>query len=162
MARILATARVLPANVLRFYIEFTGPAKADFDRDQVRLTDSGGNRIEDAFLLLGHELWSPDGRRLTHFMEPGRIKRGMGASLAHLPVFVLSEEYRPEIGFGGRSRRKQFAMAAPQLTSLNEADWKLAQIPRARSRDRLLLRFDRLMDGALVDEIAILTPSGSC
>jgi len=156
-SRILPTARDLPANVLRFYVEFSGPAEADFDRDQIRLTDGAGRAIDDAFLLLGQELWSPDARRLTLLMEPGRIKRGMGAGPSHLPVFLTGQEYQLDVSTGGRPLHKRFTIEAPRLKPLNEADWELTYVPRARSSDCLLLRFDRVMDNALVaDEIAVL------
>lgn len=160
-SRILPAARELPANVLRFYVEFSEPAEADFDRDQVRLSDGAGRVINDAFLLLGQELWSPDARRLTLLMEPGRIKRGMGADPSHFPVFYASQEYQLDVLTGGRPLHKRFMIEAAQLKPLNEADWELTCVPRARSRDHLQLKFDRVMDSALVaDEIAVLAPTG--
>jgi hypothetical protein len=68
----------LPANVLRFYIEFSAPAEADFEREKLRLRTATGEVIQDAFLMLNGKLWSTDGRRLTIFMEPDRIRRDMG------------------------------------------------------------------------------------
>src|SRR5215470_10087101 len=76
---IWPTANRLPANILRFYVQFSEPAEAVFDRAQLRLITATSALVPDAFLMLNEELWSPDGRRLTVLVEPGRIKRGMGS-----------------------------------------------------------------------------------
>ena len=43
----------------------------------------------DPFLVLPQELWLVDGRRLTVLMEPGGIKRGLGADPSHEPALVV-------------------------------------------------------------------------
>lgn len=77
--RISPQAEVLPANTLRFYLHFPRPAEAHFDRDHLWLLDEEEQVVRDPFLVLSSELWSLDGSRLTVLMEPGRIKRGLGA-----------------------------------------------------------------------------------
>jgi hypothetical protein len=91
--RISPEAEVLPANTLRFYIHFPRPAEAHFDRDQLRLLNEEERAVRDPFLVLSQELWSPDGRRLTVLMEPGRIKRGLGADPTHDPALVVGRAY---------------------------------------------------------------------
>ncbi len=44
---------------------------------RIHLLDADGKPIERAFLELGEELWDPDGKRFTLFIDPGRIKRGL-------------------------------------------------------------------------------------
>jgi hypothetical protein len=85
---ISPAADLLPANILRFYVQFSAPAEAAFERAQLRLIAADGEVVPDAFLVLNEELWSPDGRRLTVLMEPGRIKRGMGPDSAHAPALI--------------------------------------------------------------------------
>ena len=84
---------MLPANTLRFYIHFPRPAEAHFERDQLCLLDDKEQVVRDPFLVLSQELWSPDGRRLTVLMEPGRIKRGLGADPTHEPALVVGRTY---------------------------------------------------------------------
>ena len=39
--------------------------------------DDRGREVKDAFLALDVDFWSPDGRRYTVFLDPGRVKRGI-------------------------------------------------------------------------------------
>src|SRR5580698_4185570 len=91
--RISPQAKVLPANTLRFYIHFPRSGEAHFDRNQLWLLDDREQVVRDPFLVLSQELWSLDGRRLTVLMEPGRIKRGIGADPTHDPALVVGRTY---------------------------------------------------------------------
>ena len=91
--RISPQAKVLPANTLRFYIHFPRSGEAHFDRDHLWLLNEEEQAVRDPFLVLPHELWSVDGRRLTVLMEPGRIKRGLGADPSHEPTLVVGRTY---------------------------------------------------------------------
>ena len=93
MIRISPEAMVLPANTLRFYIHFSRPGEAHFDREQLQLINEEGQVVPDPFLVFSQELWCYDGCRLTVFMEPGRIKRGMGEAPSHEPVFIVGRKY---------------------------------------------------------------------
>lgn len=151
----------LPANILRFYIQFSAPAEAAFEREQVRLIAAGGELVPDAFLLLNEELWSPDGRRLTVLMEPGRIKRGMGPDSAHTPALIPHRSYRLEVSTGGRVFTKAFGVLQPILQPLLETHWCITR-PAVGSRSPLEITFDRVMDGAIVaDEIQVQCSDGS-
>jgi hypothetical protein len=153
---ILPAAEWLPANILRFYVHFSAPAEAVFEREQLRLLASDGDVIPDAFLILNEELWSPDGRRLTILMEPGRIKRGMGPDSKHPPALVPHDGYRLEISTGGQTHTKTFWVLPPMMEPLLEKNWQVAGA-RARSRSALEVTFDRMMDDAIaVDEVVIL------
>src|SRR5215469_6062875 len=107
---IWPTANRLPANILRFYVQFSEPAEAVFDPAQLRLITATSALVPDAFLMLNEELWSPDGRRLTVLMEPGRIKRGMGSDLTHGPALVPGRSYRLEVATGGQVFFKVFGV----------------------------------------------------
>ena len=66
----------LPANLLKFYIHFSRPMREGepvFDR--IRLIDDRGREIGDPWRRV--DLWTPDARRLTLYVHPGRIKRGV-------------------------------------------------------------------------------------
>jgi hypothetical protein len=153
-------AHGLPANILRFYVQFSAPAEAVFERGQLRLVTAGGALVSDAFLLLNEELWSPDGQRLTVLMEPGRIKHGMGPSPAHQPALIPGGSYRLEIGTGGRVFSKAFSALPPVLEPLLETHWHVSR-PLAGSRQPLKVAFDRVMDNAIVaEEIQVQGPDG--
>lgn len=158
--RISPQAKVLPANTLRFYIHFPRPSEAHFDRDQLRLLDDKGQVVCDPFLVLSQELWSPDGRRLTVLMEPGRIKRGLGDDLAHEPALVVGRTYNLAITALGQTARHTFRVSDPVLEAVDEAQWRLVA-PTMGSLDPVVVHFDRVMDAALCeDEIGVLTSSG--
>jgi hypothetical protein len=158
--RISPQAKVLPANTLRFYIHFPRPGEAHFDRDQLRLLNEEEQVVRDPFLVLSQELWSPDGRRLTVLMEPGRIKRGIGAGPSHDPALVVGRTYSIVIAALAQTARHTFRVSDPVLEAIDETAWRLVS-PTVGTRDPVVVHFDRVMDAALCDdEIAVLTLSG--
>ena len=157
---IWPTANRLPANILRFYVQFSEPAEAVFDRAQLRLITATSALVPDAFLMLNEELWSPDGRRLTVLMEPGRIKRGMGSDLMHEPALVPGRSYRLEVATGGQVFFKVFGVLPPAMEPLLETQWHVSR-PPAGSRQPLEVAFDRVMDNAIMaDEVQVQGPDG--
>src|SRR5262249_2643255 len=116
--------------------------------------------VPDAFLMLNEELWSPDGRRLTVLMEPGRIKRGMASDLMHEPALVPGRSYRLEVATGGQVFFKVFGVLPPAMEPLLETQWHLSR-PPAGSRQPLEVAFDRVMDNAIMaDEVQVQGPDG--
>jgi hypothetical protein len=153
-------AEVLPANTLRFYIHFPRPGEAHFDRDHLWLLNKDQKAVGEPFLVLSQELWSVDGRRLTVLMEPGRIKRGLGADPSHEPALVVGRPYSLVVTALGQTARHTFRVSDPVLEAIDETCWRLVS-PTAGSLDPAVVHFDRVMDAALCqDEIAVLDPSG--
>ena len=112
-------------------------------------------------MSFGQELWSADGRRLTLLLDPGRIKRGVTANLAEGPPLRQGRTYTlsvaPATGSGARIR---FRVSAPRRTPLNPTAWRLTP-PAAGTRGPLVLRFDRVMDSALLrDAITVRSAQG--
>jgi hypothetical protein len=158
--RISPQAKVLPANTLRFYLHFPRSGEAHFDRDQLWLLNEEEQVVRDPFLVLSQELWSVDGRRLTVLMEPGRIKRGLGADPSHEPALVVGRTYSLVVTALGQTARHTFRVSDPVLEAVDETRWRLVS-PTAGSLDPAVVHFDRVMDAALCeDEIGVLTSSG--
>jgi hypothetical protein len=158
--RISPQAKVLPANTLRFHIHFPRPGEAHFDRDQLWLLNEEEQVVPASFLVLSQELWSVDGRRLTVLMEPGRIKRGIGADTSHEPALVVGRTYSLVVTALGQRARHTFRVSDPVLEAIDETAWRLVS-PAVGSRDPAVVHFDRVMDAALCeDEIGVLSPSG--
>jgi hypothetical protein len=158
--RISPRAKVLPANTLRFYIHFPRSGEAHFDRDHLWLLNEEEQEVGDPFLVLPQELWSVDGRRLTVLMEPGRIKRGLGADPSHEPALVVGRTYSLIVTALGQTARHTFCVSDPVLEAVDETLWRLVS-PTAGSLDPVVVHFDRVMDVALCqDEIGVMTPSG--
>jgi hypothetical protein len=160
MIRISPEAMVLPANTLRFYINFSRPGEAHFNRDGLQLLNEEGQVVPDPFLVFSQELWSRDGRRLTVFMEPGRIKRGMGEDPSHEPAFIVGQAYSLVLTALGHTACHTFRVSDPILEPIDETNWRIV-LPNAGSLDPAIVHFDRVMDAALCeDEIRILTAFG--
>ncbi len=76
------TASVLPANLLRVYVYFPRPMGPDVSASDLELLGPDGAVIPGAFLPTRFGLWSPDRRRLTVLLDPGRVKTGLEANEA--------------------------------------------------------------------------------
>ena len=82
VARVYPTSDVVPENLLRMYIEFSGPMGRPSGIQHMKLLDDSGKEIAGAFLPLDYEFWSPDHTRFTAFFDPGRVKDGHSAEPA--------------------------------------------------------------------------------
>jgi hypothetical protein len=134
--------------------------EAHFDRDQLWLLNEDEQVVRDPFLVLSQELWSPDGRRLTVLMEPGRIKRGIGPDPTHAPALLVGWTYSLVIMALGQTARYTFRVSDPVLEAVDEVQWRLIS-PTVGSLDPAVVHFDRVMDAALCEnEIGVLTASG--
>jgi hypothetical protein len=140
--RISPQAKVLPANTLRFYIHFPRPGEAQFDRDQLWLLNDAQQVVPDPFLVLSQELWSVDGRRLTVLMEPGRIKRGLGADPSHEPALIVGRTYSLVVTALGQTARHTFRVSDPVLEAIDETGWRLVA-PAVGSLDPAVVHVDR-------------------
>ena len=69
---IRPTGGVVPRNLLRCYVEFSGPMR-EAGATHVRLLDAAGAPLVGALLATQYELWDPDRRRLTVLLDPARI-----------------------------------------------------------------------------------------
>lgn len=79
---------ILPQNLLRFHILFSTPMlKGQFD-EQVKLINmSTGKEVKNIFIKGPHEIWNEDRTQLSLYLDPGRIKSGLGLQkLLGLPL----------------------------------------------------------------------------
>jgi hypothetical protein len=93
VTHIWPSAGALPENLLRIYIEFSGPMSRSGGVEFVALLDERGRPIEDPFLPLDIDFWSPDHTRYTVFFDPARIKRGMHSEEPAGRVLVPGRRY---------------------------------------------------------------------
>lgn len=158
------SAAEVPANLLRFYVEFSAPMREDVALDHIRLLDDSGRVVHDAFLALREELWDPSGRRLTLLLDPGRIKRGlrshreMGAALAQGRQYRLVVD-GSWIDASGRELAGPFEnrlrVGGVDRTRPRPEDWTITA-PRLATRDPLRVQFEKPLDHALA--AALLRP----
>jgi hypothetical protein len=149
---------VLPANHLKFYIHFSKPmreSKVIFD--QIRMVDEKGNDISDPWRRT--ELWSVDCRRLTLWIHPGRIKRGVGPREDEGPVLLPDKRYRLVIGKEmldvngqplGKDFEKAFRTIEEDRTRPLPEKWTV-RAPEQGTTKPLLIEFGEPLDRPLLD-----------
>ena len=157
---LFPTAEVLPENTLRWYIQFTAPmARGDVYR-HLRLLDAQGKPVLHPFLELDEELWSPDGKRLTVFFDPGRVKRGLKPREEDGPVLVegktytlvIDRDWEDEAGFPLKeSLKKTFKVTKPDDAPIDPKRWKLAG--PADAEGALKVTFEKPLDRALAERM---------
>lgn len=168
---VYPSARVLPENLLKFYIHFTAPMSQGQGFAHLELVDAAtGEVVPFPFLDLDEELWNRDGTRLTVFFDPGRVKRGLvpreteGTALRSGGRYTLRVDSRWRDARGVRLRmgfEKAFKVAPPDFIPPDPAKWTVRP-PRANSRDPLVIEFVESLDRALLDRmIRIVRLDGS-
>jgi hypothetical protein len=158
--RIYPSADVLPSNQLRIYIYFSQPMSRNEAGQRIHMLDDHGKPLPGVFLP-GEELWSPDFRRLTMTLDPGRIKRGltsneaMGAPITEGKRYTLvidrdwpdARGVRMTEGF-----RKPFRGGPSQRNPPDPKQWKLTA-PRAGTTEPLTVDFPTPMNYPLLQRM---------
>ena len=163
------TARVVPRNLLRLYVQFSDRMSEGDAADHVRLVDGDGNTMAGALLPTEHELWDGERRRLTVLLDPARIKRGLAGHRAlGYPLregesfaFVVDAGFRDARGIalrGGAERR--YTVGSDQRDRVEPNRWVLAP-PHVGGRTPLGVDFGRTLDHALVARcLRVIGPDG--
>ena len=90
---IYPNTREVPANILKWYIQFSKPVNPVKIYDHIYFLDEKGEPIDRSILHLGAPLLSADGTLLTVWIEPGRQKRLLGPHRHLGSVFQPSKNY---------------------------------------------------------------------
>jgi hypothetical protein len=158
VTRIYPSGDVIPANVLRMYIEFSAPMGRKSGVEHITLLNQKGEVVEGAVLPLDYEFWSPDHKRFTVFFDPGRVKQGilpnrqMGRAFAagQTATLVISREWLDEHGQPLKEEyRRQFRAAAADEAPLDPAQWRIAA-PAASGRDPVVVTFPEALDHGIM------------
>jgi hypothetical protein len=157
VSAVYPSAAELPENLLKFYLHFSAPMSRGHIYDHIRLLDDAGAPVELPFLEIDEELWNPEMTRLTLFIDPGRIKRGVkpleeiGPSLeaGKSYTLVIAREWQDAAGQPLKETfRKLFRVTAPDREPPDPKRWRITA-PAAGTRDALTVRFDGALDEAL-------------
>jgi Bacterial Ig-like domain len=157
VSQIYPSAEVLPENLLKFYVHFTAPMQGGHIYEHIHLRDDTGKAVELPFLEIDEELWNPEMTRLTLFIDPGRIKRGVKPLEEIGPALEEGKRYTLEIeaawhdnaGLPLReSFRKTFRVGPQDREPPSPATWKIKS-PKAGTREALTVNFSEPMDHAL-------------
>lgn len=158
VTQVFPTGALLPENLLKFYLHFSAPMSRGRSYEHIRLLDDTGVPVELPFLELDEELWDPRGVRLTVFIDPGRVKRGVrpleeiGPALeaGRCYELVISPAWKDARGLPlAREWRRRFCVGPPDRRPPDPANWKLG-IPGAATRSPLVVEFPEPLDHALL------------
>ena len=164
---IYPSANQLPENLLRIYIYFNTPMKRGQALKHIQLIDDKGNIDNHAFMELKQELWSADGKRLTLLFDPGRIKRGVSTNMLRGPALIAGKRYRLSISETWQDVHgqhlssksvKEIEVVKAYRRHLRVNEWVIDK-PKANSYDLLTIRFDRIVDHALIQSMFRLEDS---
>jgi hypothetical protein len=157
VTEVYPSAGVLPENLLKFYVHFSAPMLGGHIYEHIRVVDETGKPVELPFLEIDEELWNPGMTRLTLFIDPGRIKRGVQPLEEIGPALEEGKRYTLEIDAAWRdsaqkplreSFHKSFRAGAPDRQPPDPATWKI-EPPKAGTRNALKVGFLEPMDHAL-------------
>lgn len=160
------TADKVPENLLRVYLHFNVPMSRGEVYKFVKLLRDDGTEVKDAFLEIGEELWTADGKRVTLLFDPGRVKRGLKPREVAGPILetgkkyevVVSKDWLDADGFPLKEEKRwKFAATDPDDTPVDPAKWKLSADPVTG----FTVRFDKPLDHALVQRLVwVVGPDG--
>jgi hypothetical protein len=162
--QVYPTADSLPMNLLRMYVQFSGPMTVGDDAEKhIHLLDEKGAVVEKAFLIAagGQELWDPEHTRLTIFFDPGRIKRdltphealGLPLREGHSYSLTIDSSLHDAHGLPlTRSFVKKFKAGPIDRTLPRAQNWRVSA-PRAGTRDPLTLDLPEPLDHALLNRM---------
>jgi hypothetical protein len=162
----------VPRNLLRLYVEFSAAMSEGEAARCVSLVETRtGVPLPQALLSLEPELWDPSRRRLTVFLDPARIKRGL---VPHEDAgYPLVEGGRVTllVDRSFRDARRQPLVAGFERTSevgrdlrgrVDPRRWSIGPRPPAGSTEPLVLTFDRPLDvGLLAHCLVVIDPAGA-
>lgn len=169
VAHVYPSANVLPANLLKFYIDFDRPMSRGVGHSYIQLLRADGSVVKDPFPEIGVELWDRKQQRFTVLLDPGRIKRGiriheeMGLPLVPGSAYRLVVDASWPDADGNPLAEdyvKSFEVVEADHTSPEPKAWSL-DAPRAGSRDPVALRFPAPLDAAILERLIWLVDPDS-
>ncbi len=164
VVRVDPSSDRVPENLLKIYIQFSGPMSRGEAYKRVSLIDATGKKLEMPFLELGEELWDPSGTRITLLLDPGRIKRGLKPREEDGPILESGKKYTLEIDENWpdasarplKARfRKTYEAGPPIEARLDAGSWKITP-PEAGSKDPLSIHFPRPLDRAMLERCLVV------
>lgn len=165
---IYPSGNQLPANHLKFYIQFSEPMQqGDIFEHFSLFNKTQGQLVLRPFRHT--ELWSRDGKQLTLWFHPGRQKTGVNLNVELGAVLNAGQEYELRIspkwaalsGHAlGSEVRKTFQAVAMDERQPEINDWKLNS-PVSGSRAPLICQLGEPLDFALLhSQLRVQTANG--
>ena len=169
VARVYPSGDAVPENLLRLYIEFSGPMGRPSGIPHMKLLGSDGRQIDGAFLPLDYEFWDPGHTRFTAFLDPGRVKSGilpnkqMGRALdtGRTVTLVINREWRDQHGLPLKDEYQRALQVGPPVEEpLDPRSWRIEPPSAAGNRTPLTVTFPRPVDHGLLMRALGVTRGG--
>ncbi|MEC9094730.1 MAG: Ig-like domain-containing protein [Planctomycetota bacterium] len=169
VVRVAPRAEQLPANLLKFYVHFSGPMQKGNIYKYLSIVDLETQKVvELPFLEIQEELWSRDQKRLTLFLDPGRIKRGLKPREEMGPIFKPGNKYALRISSQWPdaqarpldSNFEKLFLAMPEDGQTPQYQNWLIRSPKLNSVDPLKIQFDEPLDSALAQRVITVRHQG--
>jgi hypothetical protein len=155
---IYPSADTLPENLLKVYLNFSKPMRQGVSEKYLSMLDGKGDTLHNIFLNLNTELWDEEGKQLTVWLDPGRIKRGLqpnerdGNPLRTGSSYTLavSKEWADLKGSKlNKSYSKRFIATVKDIQSPDPSNWEL-NVPGSGTRQALTISFHEVLDHPLL------------
>lgn len=167
---IYPSGDALAENHLRFYVHFSAPMNRGSAYRHIHLLNEDGTAVDMPFLELDEELWDPEGKRLTLFFDPGRVKRGLKPHEESGPVLiagkkytlVVNEAFQDANGLPLKQPYTRMLRAGPvDYTQPDPSKWSVT-VPKLATESALILKFQAALDhGMLQRMIGVFGPEGN-
>ena len=171
VARILEvfpSADELPENLLKFYLHFSEPMAIGEAAKHVHLLGPDGDEVQLLGRELAEELWDPEGRRLTLFFDPARVKRGLVANEEHGRALLAGKRYELRVDAAWRDSHgrpmvegfsKKFRALPADYVQPDATKWVVGA-PAAGTREALRLKFSEALDHGLLERVLVVYGAG--
>ncbi len=154
----------VPANILKWYIQFSQPVNPVKIYEHINFLDHVGKPIDRSILHLCAPLLSEDGTLLTVWIEPGRQKRMLGPNRHLGSVFEPHRQYTLHIADTlkdadgvpiARGVRHTFTTTDSDRTKPSLANWVVAALQADTRQPLKITSNDHLDYGSLLDAFSI-------
>ena len=153
VAALYPTGPAVPSNLLRMYVEFSGPMGIRTGQDYIKILDAAGAEMPGALLPLDTDLWNGEHTRFTFLFDPGRVKRGI------LPNRTMGRPLQPGVTFTIVVRREwPDAQGRPLASEFRKTT---ASVRRSRRRCRRRRGASPLPRPARASRFALRSPRRS-
>jgi len=162
---IYPSVDTVPANLLKVHLSFSGPMGEQYSTRFVTVTDIHGDTMEKIFLPLRPELWNDAQDQLTLWLDPGRIKRGLGPNQELGQPLEKEQIYHVNISADWRDHHgKPLERTYQKTVFVSAADrdipdlmaWNV-QSPESETMDPLNIDFKEPLDYSLVADCIFIT-----